>query len=191
MKSKDDNVRKCIVTGQILEKDCLLRFTVTPDNIVVPDFKKKLPGKGIWVKNSKQALQTAVAKGLFSKAIKTNVKANKELVEMVEHLLRKKGLELTSLARKAGILITGFEKVKEAIKKDKIAFVLEAKDAGDDGHNKIISIAKGLDVFALYSVDELDVALDKVNTVHVAFTKGVMAKTVHNEFKKIQEFLNS
>lgn len=182
--------RKCIVCGKTDEKENLLRFTVTPENRVVPDFKKKLPGKGIWVKNSKKALETAVTKNLFSKVVKKNVKVD-GLVEMTESILHKRGLDAVSLARKAGILLTGLEKVSEAIKKDKIAFILEAKDAGTDGHNRIMLLAKNLEVFRTYDIEELDKALDKVNTVHAAFLKSAMAKTVYNEFSRFENFLNS
>ncbi len=188
---KAEEERKCIVCGETLPREGLLRFTLTPEGFVVPDFKKKLPGRGIWVKNSKTTLEKAVVKNLFSKASKKNVKVNMMLVETVENLLRKKGLETISLARKAGVLITGFEKVAETIKKGKAAFLLEAKDAGHDGHEKIVALAKDLEVFRSYSIEELDKALDKVNTVHVAFLKSNMAQTVYNEFEKFENFLNS
>ena len=42
---KTDTTRKCIVTGNILEKDKLLRFCVGPDNEIIPDFKKKTLSK--------------------------------------------------------------------------------------------------------------------------------------------------
>lgn len=189
MKAEED--RKCIVTGETQNKEKLLRFTLTPDNRIVPDFKKKLPGKGIWVKNSKTALNNAIAKNLFSKAAKKNVKVDDGLVEMVEALLKKRGLDAISLARKAGILLTGFEKVCDAIKKEKAAFVLEARDAGADGHNRIMLLAKNLEVFRTYEIEELDKALDKVNTVHAAFLHSEMAKAVHNEFSRLEDFLNS
>ena len=67
---KAEETRKCIVCGEVLPKEKMLRFTLAPDNQIVPDFKKKLPGKGIWVKNSKQSLLTAVEKNLFAKAAK-------------------------------------------------------------------------------------------------------------------------
>ena len=65
MKQETEN-RKCIVCGEVKEKELLLRFTLAPDNQVVPDFKKKLPGKGIYVSVSKTALQKAVEKNLFA-----------------------------------------------------------------------------------------------------------------------------
>lgn len=186
-----DETRKCIVSGELQNKEKMLRFTMTPDCRIIPDFKKKLPGKGIWVKNSKTALHTAVAKNLFSKAVKKNAKVDDGLVEMVEGLLKKRGLDAISLARKAGILLTGFEKVSDAIKKDKVAFILEARDAGADGHNRIMLLAKNLEVFRTYEIEELDKALDKVNTVHAAFLRSEMAKAVHNEFSRLEDFLNS
>ncbi len=190
MKQETEN-RKCIVCGEVKEKEQLLRFTLTPDNQIVPDFKKKLPGKGIYVSVSKAALLKAIEKNLFAKAVKKNVKVSADLVQTVENILKKKGLESICLAKKAGDLITGFEKVSEKLKYGKIAFLIEAVDAGADGHQKIVSVAKGLDVFALYSVEELDKALDKVNTVHAALLKGDMASLAHRDLMRLQSFLNA
>lgn len=189
--NKNAEIRKCIVSGEVLEKDNLLRFAITPDNQVVPDFKKKLSSVGIYISNSQTKLQIAVQKNLFSKICKKNLKVSPDLTSMVQNLLLKHGLDLISLSRKAGILLTGFEKVCEGLKKEKVAFVLQAKDAGEDGRNRILSLSKGLEVFNIYNVEELDKALDKVNTVHIAFKKSEMAQTVYNEFKKIENFLNS
>ena len=190
MKQEIEN-RKCIVCGEVKEKEQLLRFTLTPDNQVIPDFKKKLPGRGIYVSVSKAALQKAVDKNLFAKAVKKNVKVGAELIQTVENILKKKGLESICLAKKAGDLVTGFEKVGEKIRHGKVSFLFEAADAGADGHQKIMALADGLDVFALYSVEELDKALDRVNTVHAALLKGDMAKLVHTDLVRLQMFLNS
>ncbi len=188
---KDDVTRKCIVTGKVMNKKDLLRFVVTPDLLVVPDFKKKLPGKGIYVTNSKKILQTAIDKNLFAKASKLNVKPNLDLSLQVEGLLKKKALDAVSLAKKAGILVLGLEKVLEVLKKNSVAFVLEAIDAGEDGHNRIVLQAKDTEIFRLFDVEELDKALNKVNTVHAAFVKSEMAKMVHDEFSKLAEFMKS
>ena len=188
---QEDVLRKCIVSGKVQEKSQLLRFVLTPDLNVIPDFKKKLPGKGIYVKNSKEALLLAIEKNLFSKAAKQKIKVDSSLVEMVEAVLRKKGLESISIARKAGVLVSGLEKVIEVLKKEKVAFVLEAGDAGCDGHNRVMLAAKNLDVFRLYSIEELDTALNKTNTVHIAFKKSDVAKMVYNEFKRLESFLDT
>ena len=110
---------------------------------------------------------------------------------MAEKILHKRALDAISLARKAGALVSGFEKVCEAIKKNKAAFVLEAKDAGADGHNKIMNLAKNLEVFHTFNVEELDKELDRVNTVHIALLHGEMAKAVQIEISRLEDFLNS
>lgn len=189
--SKETETRKCIVSKEVKEKENLLRFVADNEGRIIPDFKKKLQGKGVYVSNSKKALMEAVDKNLFAKALKLKVRAGTDLIDMVENILKKSGLEAVSLSKKAGVLVTGFEKVKEALKKDKIAFVLEAKDAGDDGHNKIVSLAKNLELFDLYSVEELDKVLGKTNTVHAAFMKSDAAKMVYAKLHKLKTFLNS
>ena len=188
---KEDKERRDIVSGSVMDGADLLRFTVTPDNMVIPDFKKKLPGKGIYVACSMSSLKIAIEKNLFAKAIGKKVKLPSDFLKMVENLLRNKGLKAICLAKKAGNLLTGFEKVADALKKDKVAFLLEAKDAGEDGHEKLLSLAKDLKVFMLYEVEELDEALNRVNTVHVAFLKNDIAKMVYNDLEKLDKFLNS
>lgn len=188
---KKETTRKCIATGEIFEKKDLLRFVVLEDNLIVPDFKKKLPGKGIYVKNSKTLLEKAINNNLFGKVLKKSVKTTNELVSQVENLLFKQALNSISLARKAGIMISGMDKVKEAIKKNNIAFLLEAQDAGADGHNKIMSLAKNIEVFNLFKIEELDKELAKDNTVHLAFIKSTMADSVRETFVRLTSFLNN
>ena len=188
---KKETTRKCIVTGEVLEKEALLRFVVLPDGEVVPDFKKKLVGKGIYVSNKKTMLQKAITSNLFARVLKNGAKANGVLVEQVENLLKKQALDMISLAKKAGVLIVGMDKVKEILKKNKVAFLMEAVDAGEDGHNRIVSLAKGLDIFSLFKIEELDKELARDNTVHLAFVKSNMADAVRETFVRLALFLNN
>ena len=110
--------RKCIATGLVKPQNELLRFVKTEGGELIPDFNKKFAGKGIYVSVSRQALQKALLKNLFAKATRGHVKIQDNLPEMVEQLLRKKSLDSLNLARKAGALVTGFEKVKEAAKSE-------------------------------------------------------------------------
>ena len=184
---EQDVKRKCIVSGELKDKKDLLRF-VSWQGHLVPDFRKKLEGKGIYVTNSKQKLQTASAKGLFRRAAKRQLEEEGQIVEIVESLMLKRGLEFLNLAKKAGSLVIGLDKVLEKLKQDKVEFIVEANDAGDDGRKKIAGLKKNIPVFEFYNTDELDKALDKVNTVHAAFLKGNMANAAHAEFDKIKTF---
>ena len=190
MSKELETSRKCIVSGKVMEVEGLLRFAEV-DGMIIPDFNKKFPGKGVYVENSVSALKKAVEKKLFSKFYKKNLNETTDLVEQVQKILKKKGLDSINFSRKAGVLITGFEKVREVIIHDKAAFILEASDAGEDGTKKILSLAKTLEIFSLYTIEELDKALDKTNTVHVAFKKSPMAKTVYKDFNKLSNFLKN
>ena len=183
-----DVLRKCILSGEVKEKSDLLRFVAEGAHLV-PDFQKKLKGKGIYISNSKQMLQAAAEKHLFRKAAKRQLIEEDEIAEIVENLLKKRGLDYLNLARKAGVAISGFEKVCEKLKQNKVAFLMQAKDAGEDGKKKMAAILKNIPIFDdLYTTEELDNALNRTNTVHIAFLKSDMAKAAYNELEKIKTF---
>ena len=186
-----ETTRKCIVIGKTLDKGSLLRFCVTPGGEVIPDFKKKLPGKGVYVTNSKTVLAKAIETNVFAKSLKKKVRPAAGLLTMTENLLRHNALGAVSLSRKAGSLVCGLDKVLEAVKKGKAAFVLEAKDAGNDGHQRIMLVSKDMDVFQLFETEELDRTLNKENTVHAAFLKSEMAEMARRELRRLADFLDA
>ena len=65
--------RRDIVSGEVMDEDRLIRFVVGPDQTVVPDLARKLPGRGLWVAADRVSVETAAKKGLFSRAAKTKL----------------------------------------------------------------------------------------------------------------------
>jgi len=110
-------------------------------------------------------------------------------MNIVENLVKQPALNSLNLARKSGALITGFEKVKEAIKKDKVEYIIQARDAGSDSKEKMVLLAKNIEIFNLFSIDELDRALNKENTVHIAVLKNNISRMVYVNLKKYQNFI--
>ena len=189
--AKEAESRKCVLTGVIRPKEELLRFVLLKDGTVVPDFNKKIDGHGFYLSVSKKLLTDLAAKpNPLNKILHTKTIMGADLPDMVEKILYNKGLEAVNLARKAGDLVPGFEKVKDIIAKGKAAFVIEASDAGDDGKQKIAAIAKDLEKFTLYDVASLSKALNRENTVYMAVKKGPMSAFVYSAFKRYQTFLN-
>ncbi len=186
--SREPIERKCIVEGTCKPTSELLRF-VELNNELLPDFNKKLPGKGMYVSCNRLSVIKAIEKKIFHKVSRHNLRIAENFIDIVENLIKDKALASLNLARKAGVLVTGFEKVKEVIQKDKVDFIIEARDAGQDGKEKIAFLAKNLEKFNLFSIDELDRALNKENTVHVAVLKSDMSRSVYNNLKKYQNFL--
>ena len=182
-------VRKCIVDGITKPTSELLRFVMI-GNALYPDFNKKLPGKGIYVTNNRISLETALAKKLFNKVTRHNLKIDDDFVNIVENIIKTQALNSLNIARKAGALVAGFEKEKEEIKKNKVEFIIEALDAGKDGKEKIAFLAKSVEIFNLFSIDELDITLNKENTVHIAILKSDTSRMVYNNLKKYENFLS-
>ena len=114
-KKPDSPLRTCIVTREEKPKEDMIRFVVGPEGEAVPDISMKLPGRGIWVSATKNAIDEAVKKNILSRSAKRKVTASQTLSETVEMLLKKRILDLLSLGNKSGVLVTGFAKVMEAL----------------------------------------------------------------------------
>ena len=57
--------RTCIVSGAKGAPETMLRFALAADNSVVPDIRRKLPGRGVWTQLSAEACGALRRKGAF------------------------------------------------------------------------------------------------------------------------------
>ncbi len=166
--------RRCIVTGEVRPANELVRFAIGPDGAVVPDILGKLPGRGIWVSASRDAVATAVKKNLFSRAAKAKVSAAPDLPEQVAAGLTARVLDLLGLARKAGCLMAGLAKVEDAAAKSHVVALFLASDAGTEGGRNAAKLAARANapVISAFSAEQLGLALGRANVVHAALTSG-------------------
>src|SRR5690606_230048 len=125
--------RRDIVSGQPTHEDRLIRFVAGPEGTVVPDLGRKLPGRGIWVAADRAAIEQAVKKNAFSRSAKTRLAPPADLADQVEALLSRRVLDGLGLARRAGVLISGFEKTAAAIRSGRARWLVEATDGAEDG----------------------------------------------------------
>jgi hypothetical protein len=168
--------RTCIVTRRVMPPEQLLRFARAPDGQVVPDLKRNLPGRGVWVSLSRAAVAEAVARKTFSRAFGEASSAAPELPEQVAGLLRRQALGLVSLAKKAGQAVAGFDKVEEMARRDEAGILLHAREAAADGRRKIDRLASpGTEIVNFFGVNELDLAFGRSNVIHAAVRKGPLA----------------
>jgi predicted RNA-binding protein YlxR (DUF448 family) len=129
--------RTCIVNRTVLPEDELIRFVVGPSGDVVPDLKCRLPGRGAWVRASRIDLLEAIRRKAFSRAFRGAGTVGADLPRQVEGILREAALGRLGLARKAGLVVTGFAKVDAAIRSGRAAMVLQASDAAENGVSKL------------------------------------------------------
>ena len=89
----DGSERTCIVTGAKSAPEAMLRFALGPDGAVVPDIRRKLPGRGVWTQLSFDAVSRAAAKQAFSRAFRAKAEAPAALAETVGALLERDALQ--------------------------------------------------------------------------------------------------
>jgi predicted RNA-binding protein YlxR (DUF448 family) len=168
--------RQCIVTRQALPEERLIRFVAGPDGTVVPDLARKLPGRGLWVEAQRAVVEQAARKNAFARAAKAPLKAPPDLADQVENLFRSRLLQALGLARRAGELTWGFEKVGAVIASGRLSWMIEAADGAADGRRKLLQIAARQPtpprLIALWTSAELGLALGLENVIHLAFLAG-------------------
>ena len=113
--NRSATMRMCAVTREVRPIDELIRFVVSPSGEVIPDLKRKLPGRGLWVSASRQAVAEAVRRNQFSKGFKREVRVAPTLAADTEALLVRSAIEALAMAAKAGQVVSGFSKVEDAL----------------------------------------------------------------------------
>jgi predicted RNA-binding protein YlxR (DUF448 family) len=171
-------LRRCIVTRDVLPKDVLLRFVIAPSGEIVPDVQGRLPGRGLWVKSERAVLGAAVAKNHFAKAARRSVDVPSDLVGRTASLLRQRCLDHLGLARRAGQVLCGFEKVRDALRAGSVRVLVAASDGAQDGCAKLRAMAGGLPTLTQFTATELSAALGRENVVHAALAPGRLAERV-------------
>jgi hypothetical protein len=192
---KSATMRMCAVTRQIRPIDELIRFVVAPSGEVVPDLKRKLPGRGLWVSASHQAVAEAVRRNQFGRGFKRDVRVAPTLVADTEALLVRSAIEALAIAAKAGQVISGFGKVEDALVqqqakasiKTSIRALIHAADGAADGIRKLDAIVKQnagngdespeFPVVRALTSEQLDLALGRSNVIHAALLAGPASKT--------------
>ena len=187
-----DRERRDLVSHQVMDESRLIRFVAGPDGQVVPDLGRKLPGRGLWVEASRASVETAVKKNGFTRAAKTRLNAPADLADLVERLLARRCLDQLGLARREGVLISGFEKSAAAIRGGRAAWVIEAADGSADGRGKLLALAKHPSpppkICGAFTADDLSLALGLENAIHAVLLAGGRADRWTLEVERLAGF---
>lgn len=190
----------CIVSRQSLPVEHLVRFVRAPDGSVVPDIRRRLPGRGAHVEATATAVRLAVKRQLLRRALGPEVTVQEDLPELVDALLTRQTLGALGLARKARQLATGATKVEAEIRGGRALALLQATDGAPDGLRKMVgalkvgganSNASPPPVYRLFTADELGLALGGVNVVHAAVLAGDAGSAALKRLAALEGFRGS
>ena len=189
--NRSGTARMCAVTRQVSPVDDLIRFVVGPSGDVVPDLKRKLPGRGLWLSASHATVSEAVKRKVFSRGFKREVRVSPALANETERLLVRAVIEALAMAAKAGQVVSGFTKAEDAIGQRDMVALLHASDGAADGIRKLdakldaqtrqtaenTGKSHDVPVIAALTSEELDLALGRSNVIHAAVLAGPAGKT--------------
>src|SRR5262245_25390952 len=185
--------RLCAVTRTVKPVEELIRFVVGPDGIV-PDLKRKLPGRGLWITADRPTLKDAVTRNVFARGFKRDVRATAELIDRTELLLQRAVLDALAIGGKAGLVLTGFAKVEAAVAREPLVGLIHASDAGNDGVQKLASALRHrpdgdrIPTIKSLTTAQLDLALGRSNVVHAALLAGPANDTVLARLARLERF---
>jgi predicted RNA-binding protein YlxR (DUF448 family) len=197
-KEKHVPERTCILTRRKGTKDELIRLALGPDGTVAPDVRARAPGRGAWIGVDRGELDAANAKGklkgALQRAFKTNaVTVPPDLGARTEAALRQGALDRLGMEARAGNLINGADKVEAAARSGKVALLLHAADASDDGRKKLDQawrVGGGGPEGMIFPKARtiLSMALGRENVVHVALTDPAAASRVRHAIARWRAF---
>ena len=186
--------RFCVATREVRPIENLIRFVVAPDGQAVPDLKRKLPGRGVWVTATQEALDAAIKGRAFARGFKRDVQVSIDLVGRTERLLEKTALDALAVANKAGLVAIGFAKAESALARDCVVALLHAVEAAPDGVKKLDAAlrhspqAGSAVVIASLRSSQLDLALGRPNVIHAALLAGPVSDTFLARLQRLELF---
>ena len=194
--------RHCALTRELKPVDEMLRFVLGPGSHVVPDVKRRLPGRGLWITGTRAAVEEAVKRNVFARGFKQDVRVAADLPHRRNRCSSARRSMRWRSPAKAAAWSSGFAKVEAAIAQDDIAALIHASDAADDGTRKLNAGLAALQrkmaekpretaIIDLFSGGQLDLALNRPNVVHAALLGGPGSETFLARVARLQRFRNS
>jgi uncharacterized protein len=188
--------RTCALTRELKPAADMIRFVVGPDGTAVPDVKRKLPGRGIWITATRAAIEEAVKRNVFARGFRRDVRVASDLAAQTERMIERSALDALAIARKAGTVATGFAKVETAVGQDNILALIHAADAGEDGKRKLAatlhrnSMRESPEIMVIdaFTGAQLDLALNRPNVVHAALLAGPGSETFLTRATRLMRF---
>jgi predicted RNA-binding protein YlxR (DUF448 family) len=189
-----DVERLCVATREVRPVSQLIRFVIGPDGEAVPDLKRKLPGRGVWVTATRDVLGEAIKRKVFARGFKRDVRLPPDLLDRTGRLLEQSALDALAIAAKAGSVVCGFAKVENAVARDHVLALVHAAEAAPDGVKKLDAALHRsphgslTPVIQVLSGTQLDLALGRPNVIHAALLAGPVSDTFLARLQRLERF---
>jgi predicted RNA-binding protein YlxR (DUF448 family) len=186
--------RFCVATRAVRPVEHMIRFVIAPNGEAVADLKHNLPGRGVWVTATRNALDQAQRTNAFARGFRRDVRLAGDLVPRTERLLENAALDALAVARKAGSVAMGFAQVEMALKRNAVIALLHAVEAAPDGVKKLNFALRqsqqsgSVRIIRILTTSQLDLALGRPNVIHAALLAGPSADTFLARLRRLERF---
>jgi uncharacterized protein len=195
-RAADGSARLCAVSRVEKAPDELVRFVLGPEGTIVPDLARRLPGRGVWVEATEAAVTTATRRNVFARSLKRQVTVPADLPAQVERLMVRRLADALSLAKKAGLAVSGFAKVETLLERGQAAVLLHATDAAADGAAKLDRKFKALlgEATAQQATvreltgAEMSLAMGLPHVIHAASSQGGASQRIVQEAERLRRY---
>ncbi len=185
--------RMCAATRTVRPVSDLIRFVVGPQGEAVADVKGKLPGRGIWITGTRDALSEAIKRKAFTRGYKREVRLPVDFVVRTERLLEQAVLDALAVAGKAGLVAAGFVKAEKALESEDVVALVHAVEASPEGTRKLDAARRRRTgqppvVIGFLTSAQLDLALNRPNVIHAALLAGPGSETILARCRRLERF---
>jgi uncharacterized protein len=195
-RAADGSARLCAVSRAEKAPEDLIRFVLGPEGTIVSDLARRLPGRGVWVEATQEAVALAARRNVFARSLKRPVAVPADLSVQVERLMQRRLADALSLAKKAGLAVSGFAKVETLLERGEAAVLLHATEAATDGAAKLDRRFKALlgeEAARQATVRELtgaemSLAMGLPHVIHAASSQGGASQRIVQEAERLRRY---
>jgi hypothetical protein len=148
----------------------------------------RLPGRGLWITPRRDILERAIARRLFARSLRRTILTPAGFADRVETLLVQRFMDAVGLGRRAGLVVAGFEKARQAVQMGKATLLLLAIDGAEGGRRRIRALGSGLPVAIVLTAAEMGAIFGRDHVVNIAIGDGRLSGRLIAVAEKIAGF---
>lgn len=184
--------RTCAGCRKSLDQDLLVRYVLSPQDEVVVDYRRKLPGRGVYTCLNRSCLELAVKRKQLSRSLRGGKEPSAEKLWCALYdQIRCKVLNLLGMSRKAGQVISGTRQVLSELQAAKeVGLLVRAGDLSSAIAEKVEKAASYNNVpcAVLFTKEQLGQLLGKSERGVVMLKNGPLTAAIAKELERLDKF---
>ena len=183
--------KKSFLEDANIDENDFIKFSLSPDNMLVPDLHNNLPGRSIWVPANKKLITYIQERDDVKAHFGVSRLFSSDLVHLVKKILRKKILNNISLTKKAGYLAIGLDTIKTQLIEKKHCLIIVAIGAKSLRRYSVFS-SNNVSCFEnLLYQEDLEKSTGKNNVKYVGILSKNFKKTIQVDLNKLKGFIDN